>query len=184
MRMMAKFQKANTYCAQNLNRSICLSHAQPASSQLSPGPHAQPALLCYHVRRKPTSTPEKVLICNPLCPTPFLHPPHVKHINTTTFPFAHPYRHCPSTVQGAHSSSQDVPGTGTTASGGQGDSLHGTTGTCYPNMLGWNRLVFDSNDVDYSHLSKLIVSTNDNNSYLPLEGDLVLKFTGTTILQS
>lgn len=52
-------------------------------------------------------------------------------------------------------------------------------------MLGSNRLVFDSTDVDYSNLSLLILSTNDNNnSHLPLEGELGLKFTGTTILRS
>ena len=109
---------------------------------------------------------------------------HTSKHSTTTSLSAHPYRHCPSTVQVAHSASQDVPGTGTTASGGQGDSLHGTTGVCYPNMLGCNRLIFDSVEVDYSCVSKVIVSTNNNDSQLPLEGEELLTFTGITILQS
>ena len=60
-----------------------------------------------------------------------------------------------------------------------------TTGVPYPNMLGWNRLISDSTDVDYSNLKVLILSTNDNNkSHQPLEGESRLKFTGPTILRS
>ena len=55
----------------------------------------------------------------------------------------------------------------------------------YPNMLGWNRLVFDSTDIDYSDLKVLLLSTSDKNkSHQPLEGELSLEFTGPTILSS
>ena len=55
----------------------------------------------------------------------------------------------------------------------------------YPNMLGYNRLVFDSTYTDYSCLLSVILSSNKNcKSPVPNIGEIPLQFLGTTELGS
>lgn len=99
-----------------------------------------------------------------------------KHINTTV-PFAHPYRHCPQgTSQAAHSSTSGAETTASDVS---------LLGIGYPNMVGCNRIVFDSTEPDYYRISQVIISTDESNSDCQArEGELTLRCGPTTILTS
>ena len=79
-------------------------------------------------------------------------------------------------------STGDVTSSG---SGSSGASTSGSGSSRYPSMLTGNRLVFDSDQVDFANLKNVIISDNDKASGPNARiGEISLSFSGPVVLEN